>query len=84
MFNFSFGRLKKQTFIANLIPNNSETTVSIANKVTDNKVTDNILFYISGYMIRDLSKYIDYQYCATLVVQPAVSTSVCHLFQSQK
>ena len=77
MFNFSFGRLKKQTFIANLIPNNSETTVSIANKVTDN-----ILFSFSGYMIRNLVKNIDYQDCATLVVQPAVSTAVCHLFQS--
>ena len=56
--------MKKQTFIANLISNNSKTTVSIANKnvegllesIVHSKVTDNIFFNGSGYIIRNLLK----------------------------
>ena len=48
------------TSIANLIPNNPEGTDSIANRnveglfesIVHSKVTGNILFYISGYVIR--------------------------------
>ena len=61
---FSLATMKKQTFIANLISNNSETTVSIANKnvegllesIVHSKVTDNIFFNGSGYIIRNLLK----------------------------
>ena len=85
--------MKKQTFIVNLISNNSETAVSFANKNVEgllestvhSKVTDNIFFNVSGYMIRNLVKTLfirnvqhqwynhQYQYLVSLL---------CHPFQS--
>ena len=79
---FSLVIKKKQTIIANLIPNTSETTDSIANRnveglfesIVHSKVTDNVLFYISGYIIRNLIKNIECQDCTTSMVQLEAST----------
>ena len=79
---FSFEIKKNQTSITNLISSNQETADSTANRnverllqsIVHSKVTDNILFYISGYMIRNFVTNIDFQDCVTSMAQPAVST----------
>ena len=79
---FSLAIKKKQTSMANLIPKNPKATVSVAKRnfeglfasIAHSKVTDNILFYISGYITRNPVKSIDFQDCAISMVQSAAST----------
>ena len=78
---FSLEIKKRQTSVTNLISSNQETPDSTANRnvkelfesIVHSKVTDNILFYISGYMIRNFVTNIDFQDCVTSMPQPAVS-----------
>ena len=66
---FSLEIKKRQTSVTNLISSNQETPDSTANRnvkelfesIVHSKVTDNILFYISGYMIRNFVTNIDFQ-----------------------
>ena len=84
---FSLIARKKQVSVANLISNNLEVTDSIVNRnvegvfdsIVRSKVTDNILFYISDYIARNLVASIDYQECATSVVKPSVLTDQQYL-----
>ena len=70
--HFFFDNKMKQTSIANLLSKNPEsTTDSTANGnvegtlefIAHSKVTDNILFFISGYIIGNLAKKLIARLC---------------------